>query len=220
MRIWREGKFWVLRGTFVGLVVSLALVISALALNGTWREAGPGSAAAFLDEPVATPTAAEPTTRLVLEVTPVPASPTPTRTVTPTSTVTVAATATSAPLASVPPQQATSAPVNTPVPPTAVPPTSTEPPAPPPPSCPTAPLTGYAADLFNALNAERNAQGMSSLSSHGCAVFVAQVRSDDMANLRYFSHTSPTGETAFSLLDEHNVAHGWAGENLATRAWR
>ena len=56
---------------------------------------------------------------------------------------------------------------------------------------------------------------MSSLAAHGCAVYVAQLRSDDMASIGYFSHTSPTGETAFSLLDAHRVPHGWAGENLA-----
>ncbi len=56
---------------------------------------------------------------------------------------------------------------------------------------------------------------MVSLTSDACAVNVAQIRSDDMANLGYFSHTSPTGETAFSLLDANRVPHGWAGENLA-----
>ena len=56
---------------------------------------------------------------------------------------------------------------------------------------------------------------MSSLALHGCAVYVAQLRSDDMASIGYFSHTSPTGDTAFSLLDAFLVPHGWAGENLA-----
>jgi len=36
-----------------------------------------------------------------------------------------------------------------------------------------------------------------------------------MANIGYFSHTSPSGQTAFTLLDAYAVPHGWAGENLA-----
>ena len=56
---------------------------------------------------------------------------------------------------------------------------------------------------------------MFSLSANGCAVYVAQLRSDDMAALGYFAHTSPSGQTAFSLLDAYLVPHGWAGENLA-----
>jgi len=36
-----------------------------------------------------------------------------------------------------------------------------------------------------------------------------------MASVGYFSHTSPTGQTAFSLLDAYRVPHGWSGENLA-----
>ena len=36
-----------------------------------------------------------------------------------------------------------------------------------------------------------------------------------MASLNYFAHTSPSGESAFSLLDDYRVPHGWAGENLA-----
>ena len=36
-----------------------------------------------------------------------------------------------------------------------------------------------------------------------------------MAQQGYFSHTSPQGQTAFSLMDANNVSYGWAGENLA-----
>ncbi len=36
-----------------------------------------------------------------------------------------------------------------------------------------------------------------------------------MASLDYFAHTSPSGDTAFSLLDANRVPYGWAGENLA-----
>lgn len=201
-----------MRGLFVGLVISLTLVSSALLLNGTWRQAAPGKAAAFLAEPIATPTAADPTSRPILAVTPRPATPTSTQ----TATSKPSSTATSKPLATDPPAQAaTAVPTRPAAAPTQIPPTSTDQPAPPPPSCPSAPLSGYASDLYGVINRARSAQGLSTLSSHGCAVYVAQIRSDDMASIGYFSHTSPTGETAFSLLDANRVPHGWAGENLA-----
>ncbi len=190
---------WLVRLAFVALTVGAAIVSSAVLLTGAWGEVGLPRAAAFVAEPL--PTATE---------TPAPS---------PTATATAVPTATS-----------TSTPTNTPVPPvlapadvprlqqsvpTAIAPAPTAPPAPPPASCPSAPLTGYAATLFNAINSERGANGLFSLGADGCAAYVAQLRSDDMASLGYFSHTSPNGQTAFSLLDAYGVAHGWAGENLA-----
>ncbi len=56
---------------------------------------------------------------------------------------------------------------------------------------------------------------MAQLSEYGCVVYVAQLRSQDMADRSYFSHSSPEGETAFSLMDANGVPYGWAGENLA-----
>jgi uncharacterized protein YkwD len=76
-------------------------------------------------------------------------------------------------------------------------------------------MSGFGLDLFNAINNERTQQGLPALAAHGCVVYVAQLRSDDMASRGYFSHTSPEGETAFSLLDQYGVPYGWAGENLA-----
>lgn len=76
-------------------------------------------------------------------------------------------------------------------------------------------MSGFALALFNAINNERTQRGLSALADHGCVVYVAQLRSDDMASRGYFSHTSPDGETAFSLLDGYGVPYGWAGENLA-----
>jgi uncharacterized protein YkwD len=82
-------------------------------------------------------------------------------------------------------------------------------------SCPTASMGGFGLDLFNAINGERTSRGMPALAAHGCVVFVAQLRSNDMAANSYFSHTSPDGSTAFSLMDANGVPYGWAGENLA-----
>lgn len=214
IQIWSHGKLWVGRALLVAFVLGLALVASALLLTGAWSKTAPPRASAFLS-PVETPTApvSTPTPRLIRVTTS-----TPTRT--PAATVTATSTQTRTPVPLQPnatqvasPARVTQAPQVTY--PTPVPPTPTDPPAPPPPSCPSAPLQGYATDLFNAINGARRANGLGSLSAHGCAVYVAQIRSDDMANLNYFSHTSPSGETAFSLLDAYRIPHGWSGENLA-----
>ncbi len=76
-------------------------------------------------------------------------------------------------------------------------------------------MSDPALTLFNAINNGRTEQGLPALAVHGCLVFVAQLRSQDMATRGYFSHTSPDGETAFSLMDQYGVPYGWAGENLA-----
>jgi len=100
--------------------------------------------------------------------------------------------------------------------------TSTSPPPPPPPptptpppACPTATMSAFAQALFDAINVERVQEGMASLALDDCVVFVARLRSEDMAAQNYFAHTSPDGVSAFSLLDQYGVPHGWAGENLA-----
>ncbi len=137
--------------------------------------------------------------------------PTPTPTVTPVPTPTpVPPTATPQPVAPqpvAPPSNVDSRP-----PPAAAP---DDPPAPPASSCPTASMDGFGQALFDAINSARAQQGMGALAVHGCVVYVAELRSQDMASRGYFSHTSPDGSTAFSLLERYGVPHGWAGENLA-----
>ena len=76
-------------------------------------------------------------------------------------------------------------------------------------------MAGHGLELFNAINSERAAAGMAALAADGCVVYVAQVRSQDMASRGYFSHTSPEGQNAFDLMDANGVPYGWAGENLA-----
>ena len=76
-------------------------------------------------------------------------------------------------------------------------------------------MSGFAVDLFNAINDQRVQNGESALAADGCVTYVAQLRSSDMAARNYFSHTSPDGTSAFDLLDANGVPHGWAGENLA-----
>jgi uncharacterized protein YkwD len=81
--------------------------------------------------------------------------------------------------------------------------------------CPTEGISGYALDLFNAINDARAQNGVFPLAADGCDAYIAQIRSNDMATRNYFAHQSPDGSTAFSLLDAYGVPNGWAGENLA-----
>ena len=65
------------------------------------------------------------------------------------------------------------------------------------------------------MNNERVAAGLAPLQIDGALIAVARERSNDMIQQGYFAHVSPSGETAFSLLDRYGIPYGWAGENLA-----
>ena len=230
--------WWLIRAGLLIVAVGLATASSTLLLAGGWGESIPPSAAAYRAESVevieaatqlqlATPTAIE---RAVPSATPT-ARPATLLTATPfgvdepsssagvASTPRPVATATPAPPAIAPalvPESTAAPPApSTPTSPPPQPATPTSTPVPPPPSCPSAAITGYASPLFAAINQERTSSGLPPLGAAGCVTYVAQIRSDDMASLNYFAHTSPSGESAFSLLDDYRVPHGWAGENLA-----
>ncbi len=76
-------------------------------------------------------------------------------------------------------------------------------------------LSPLEADFTRRLNAERAAAGLPALAVDGELVSIARVRSNDMASRDYFSHTSPDGQTAFTLIDQRGISYSWAGENLA-----
>jgi len=99
-------------------------------------------------------------------------------------------------------------PAPTPVPPP--PPTPTPVPPPPPAS-----LSAFESDILAGINAQRTAAGMAPLQLDSNLVMVARERSNDMAQNGYFAHVSPTGDTAFSLMDRYGIPYAWAGENLA-----
>ena len=76
-------------------------------------------------------------------------------------------------------------------------------------------LVPLEADLIRRLNAERASAGLPALAADAGLVTIARIRSSDMAAKGYFSHTSPEGQSAFSLLDQWGIPYSWAGENLA-----
>ena len=101
-----------------------------------------------------------------------------------------------------------------PAPPTVPPPPPTSTPVPPPPP-PPASLSVFESDILAGINAQRTAAGMAPLQLDPSLVMVARERSNDMAQNGYFAHVSPTGDTAFSLMDRYGIPYAWAGENLA-----
>ena len=98
---------------------------------------------------------------------------------------------------------------------TPLPPPPTEPPPPPPPAVQPATLTTFEANILAGVNKERVAAGLAPLQIDAALVAVARERSADMVQQGYFGHVSPSGETAFLLLDRYGIPYGWAGENLA-----
>ena len=76
-------------------------------------------------------------------------------------------------------------------------------------------LVSLEADLISRINAERTAAGLPALGVDGNLVAIARIRSSDMADRGYFSHTSPDGQSAFTLLDQWGIPYAWAGENLS-----
>lgn len=69
--------------------------------------------------------------------------------------------------------------------------------------------------MFNAHNVERANAGLGALQLDATLTQIARTRAQDMASKGYFSHTSPTGQTAFSLLTASGYSYSLAGENLA-----
>jgi uncharacterized protein YkwD len=69
--------------------------------------------------------------------------------------------------------------------------------------------------MFSAHNQHRAASGLAPLQIDGALVAIARQRAQDMAANNYFSHTSPTGQTAFSIMDASGYVYAAAGENIA-----
>jgi uncharacterized protein YkwD len=124
-----------------------------------------------------------------------------------------------------PPPMATSVPATAtlqPPPSTAVPPTATpQPPAPTatpePPPPPEAPVSfgGLEQQLLIRHNQARAEAGLAPFASDAQLTAIARARVHDMAANSYFSHTSPSGETVFSLLDGAGYDYALGGENIA-----
>jgi uncharacterized protein YkwD len=104
----------------------------------------------------------------------------------------------------------TAPPTRAPAAPTAVPPT--------PASAPPQAVVGlrpFEQAMFDSHNTMRSNAGLTGVTIDARLVEVARRRAQDMAAKNYFAHTSPTGETAFTILEEIGYAYKLAGENIA-----
>lgn len=71
------------------------------------------------------------------------------------------------------------------------------------------------AQVVSLVNKERNAAGLGSLSSDSALARIAQLKAEDMAKNKYFSHNSPTYGSAFDTMNQYGIKYSTAGENIA-----
>jgi uncharacterized protein YkwD len=96
----------------------------------------------------------------------------------------------------------------------APPPVATSTPAPPA-RVVTVALTAREQGLVDAMNARRASAGLSPLAVSGGLTGAARSRSQDMLTNNYFAHSSPSGQTWYSLLSNLGMTYSAGGENLA-----
>lgn len=82
---------------------------------------------------------------------------------------------------------------------------------------PTAPshVSDFERQVVELTNAERAKAGLAPLEMYGPLMSVAEAKSQDMANLGYFSHTSPTYGSPFDQIKAAGIQYRAAGENIA-----
>jgi len=88
-------------------------------------------------------------------------------------------------------------------------------PAPQPTPAPTAGLSADEQQMVNLVNKERTAKGLEPLKVDMQLVKLARMKSQDMIDNDYFSHTSPTYGSPFDMMKNNGVTYKAAGENLA-----
>jgi len=76
-------------------------------------------------------------------------------------------------------------------------------------------MTSFRAELLNAVNVDRIANGCSPLSIDSALNTVAQFHAQDMRDLGYFSHTNLDGWTPWRRMSYYGVSYSAAGENIA-----
>ena len=69
--------------------------------------------------------------------------------------------------------------------------------------------------VFELINKQRKANGLSELKVDSEVQRVAKIKAQDMVNSNYFSHNSPTYGSPFEMLQKFKVTYKTAGENIA-----
>jgi len=83
------------------------------------------------------------------------------------------------------------------------------------PSAPAASLSAQEQQMVNLVNSERAKAGLKPLTVDTNLAKVARIKSQDMIDKGYFSHTSPTYGSPFDMMKSFGITYRTAGENLA-----
>ncbi|WP_050356347.1 CAP domain-containing protein, partial [Gottschalkia purinilytica] len=76
-------------------------------------------------------------------------------------------------------------------------------------------VSQFESEVVRLVNIERNKAGLAPLTMDSELSKIARVKSQDMADKNYFSHTSPTYGSPFDMLKKFGVSYRTAGENIA-----
>ena len=77
-------------------------------------------------------------------------------------------------------------------------------------------VSAYEQEVVTLVNAERAKYGLSALTLDKTLCGYARVKSQDMHDQGYFSHTSPRYGSPFDMMRSFGVSYQYAGENIAT----
>ncbi len=69
--------------------------------------------------------------------------------------------------------------------------------------------------MLQLINQEREKAGLSPLKMDKDLVKLARLKSQDMIDYNYFSHTSPTYGSPFQMMNDFGIQYRYAGENIA-----
>lgn len=76
-------------------------------------------------------------------------------------------------------------------------------------------VRAFEREVIRLINEQRAQNGLSPLRENWELSRVARFKSQDMADNRYFSHTSPTYGTPFQMMKNFGLSYRTAGENIA-----
>lgn len=77
------------------------------------------------------------------------------------------------------------------------------------------PTSSVEAEVLRLVNVERSKAGLAPLKMSTELSNVARMKSQDMADKNYFSHTSPTYGSPFDMMKQFGINYTAAGENIA-----
>jgi uncharacterized YkwD family protein len=75
--------------------------------------------------------------------------------------------------------------------------------------------SGFEKQVIDLTNQERKKNGLDALKMDGELSNVAEMKSEDMKEQNYFSHTSPTYGSPFEMMENFGVDYSTAAENIA-----